>query len=192
MRYYTYKVTFKDLPGYFYYGKHKDDGKPYFGSPKTWAFLWLCFEPDVQVLQWYGTEEEVYAAECSIILSTWKDKYSLNEAVGVHASENICRKNGKRVAAVMNAHPNTRAAGAENTKVMNAHPNTNAARVRSAKLNAKKASKRVLLTSLKSGETFEFPSAHEAARTLGLDFSNLCTVARGKARQHKGYTAVYL
>ena len=74
MRYYTYRVTFKDLPGYFYYGKHKDDGKPYFGSPKTWKHLWLQFEPEVQVLQWYETEEEVYTAECSIILATWKDK----------------------------------------------------------------------------------------------------------------------
>ena len=192
MKYYTYKITFKDLPGYFYYGKHKDNGKPYFGSPKTWKRFWRHFEPQIQILQWYQTAREVEAAEAVIILATWRDKYSLNEAVGVRASEEVCRGNGKKTAAAMNAHPNTRVARAESTKIMNAHPNTNAARVQSAKLNAKKASKRVLLTRLKSGDTFEFPSAHEAARTLGLDFSNLCAVARGKARQHKGYTAVYL
>jgi hypothetical protein len=110
MKYYTYKITFKDLPGYFYYGSHKDNGKPYFGSPVTWARLWLLFEPEVQVLQWYYTAEEVYAAECSIILATWKDKYSLNEAVGARASEDICRKNGHKTT-ISNLLPNCIANG---------------------------------------------------------------------------------
>ena len=192
MRYYTYRVTFKDLPGYFYYGKHKDDGKPYFGSPKTWKHLWLQFEPEVQVLQWYETEEEVYTAECSIILATWKDKYSLNEAVGVRASESVCRENGRKAVAAMNAHPNTKVARAKHLKVMNSHPNTKAARVKLSKTNAERASKRVLLTNVKSGATFEFPSIHEAARTLGLDFSNLAKAARGLVKQCKGYTATRL
>jgi hypothetical protein len=96
MRYYTYKITFKDLPGYFYYGSRKDNGKPYFGSPVTWAFLWVCFEPEVQVLQWYKTEREVRESEITIILATWKDKYSLNEAVGPRVSGGVCSKNGKK------------------------------------------------------------------------------------------------
>lgn len=96
MNYYTYKVTFKDLPGYFYYGRHKCKGRPYFGSPVTWSFLWLCFEPEIQILQWYETLEEVVKAEESIIRATWGSKYSLNEHIGGHFSEETCRKNGKR------------------------------------------------------------------------------------------------
>lgn len=96
MYYYTYKITFKDLPCYFYYGKHKDDGKPYFGSPVTWKRFWKQFEPEVQILQWYNTAEEVEAAEDSIIRTTWDSKYSLNEAVGARVSAEVCRANGRK------------------------------------------------------------------------------------------------
>jgi hypothetical protein len=119
-KYYTYKITFEDLPGYFYYGKHKDNGKPYFGSPKTWKRLWKHFKPQIQILQWYETEESVDAAETSVILATWEDKYSLNESVGPRVSEDICRQNGLRTweenAAKMNDHPNTAKARVENGK----------------------------------------------------------------------------
>lgn len=94
MQYYTYKTTFKDLPGYFYYGKKKDDGTLYFGSPKTWRHLWAQFEPEVQILQWYETWEEVSQAENKIIKSTWNSKYSLNENCGGYFSEASCKKGG--------------------------------------------------------------------------------------------------
>ena len=127
MNYYTYKITFKDLPKYFYYGKRKYNGKEYFGSPTTWAFLWLLFEPEVQILQWFETEEEVTAAEVSILKATWKDKYSLNESCGRAISEEICRASGKANVAALNAHPNTVAArkanGKANAAAMNSHPN---------------------------------------------------------------------
>jgi hypothetical protein len=95
MLYYTYKVTFKDLPCYFYYGRHKDNGKEYLGSPTTWAHLWQQFEPEIQILQWYETEEEVRLAEDSILRATWRGKYSLNENVGGHISEEGCKRGGK-------------------------------------------------------------------------------------------------
>ena len=58
--------------------------------------------------------------------------------------------------------------------------------------NGKKSGKRILLIKIATGETFEFPSAHEAARVLGLDRRNLCHVARSEGRQHKGYAAFYV
>jgi hypothetical protein len=57
--------------------------------------------------------------------------------------------------------------------------------------NGKVRSKRLLLTKIATGETFEFPSTHEAARALGLSQGCLSGVARGERKQHKGYTAVY-
>jgi hypothetical protein len=213
MQYYTYKITFKDLPGYFYYGKHKDDGKPYFGSPKTWRRVWRHFEPEIQVLQRYETAGEVEAAEESVIRATWDNKYSLNEAVGARVSEEVCRENGKnhppKVRSAnckkMNDHVNTVASrsnngkktGPDTVKAMNSH--VNAATNRSA--NGKKngayngkasSSKRILLTNVSTGESFEFPSGREACRVLGLDLRNLNKVIGGKYKQHKGYTAVYL
>ena len=128
MQYYTYKVTFKDLPGYFYYGSHKDNGKSYFGSPITWACFWLLFEPEVQILQWYATEQEVKAAEDSILLATWNNKYSLNENAGGRFSEEAASRGGKKT-------------GPVNIRAMNAHPNTEAARVESGKRNGPKSVK---------------------------------------------------
>jgi hypothetical protein len=209
MKYYTYKITFKDLPGYFYYGKHKFNGKPYFGSPATWGFLWLCFEPEVQVLQWYETEEEVREAERSIILATWKDRYSLNEAVGPCVSERICSKNGKKNAGVMNDHPNTIKVRSENgrkgARTMNDHPNTKKARSEKNRKNVRdmnnhpntkrhveSISKRIVLVNITTGEVVEFCSAHEAARQLGLHRGHISAVASGKEKQHKGYTAMYV
>jgi len=96
LRYYTYKITFKDLPKYFYYGRHKDKGKPYFGTPKTWRHLWDFFEPEVQILQWYETELEAKKNEKKIIDATWRDKHSLNEHNTEGISEDICVRNGER------------------------------------------------------------------------------------------------
>jgi hypothetical protein len=95
LRYYTYKITFKDLPKYFYYGRHKDSGKPYFGSPRTWKHLWDQFEPEIQILQWYETWEEVSVNERKIIDATWEDIYSLNEHNGDGFSEEVLSKAGK-------------------------------------------------------------------------------------------------
>ena len=82
MDYYTYKITFKDLPKYFYYGYHRENGKPYFGSPKTWKCFWKQFEPEIQILQWFETEIEAQNAERKIIIHTWKSAFSLNENAG--------------------------------------------------------------------------------------------------------------
>ena len=128
MDYFTYKITFRDLPGYFYYGRHKYKGKPYFGSPKTWSQLWEQFEPEIQILQWYETAEEVDEAETAILKATWKEKYSLNEHAGNCFSEEDCRKSAQ----LMNRHPNTiesrkksgEKMGPKNWPAMNSHPNT--------------------------------------------------------------------
>jgi hypothetical protein len=196
MKYYTYKVTFKDLPGYFYYGSHKYNGKPYLGSPKTWRHLWAQFEPEAQVLQWYSTEKEVKAAEESIIKATWKDKCSLNENVSGRFSEEAAAKGG-RISVAVNFTPEVCRANGEKTGPASGKKNgpVNGKKngKRTAAANGKaSSSKRILLTNIATGQTFEFPSAREAARVLGLDRGHLSSVARGGSKQHKGYTARYV
>ena len=109
----------------------------------------------------------------------------------------------------MNDHVNTLAVRSDNSKAMNNHPNTTATRsdngTKTGPENIKKArahpkykehidsvSKRVLLTNTATSDVFDFPSAREACRVLGLHQGHLCEVARGERKQHKGYTAVYL
>jgi hypothetical protein len=208
MRYYTYKVTFKDLPGYFYYGVHKDNGKPYFGSPKTWKHLWSLFEPEVQVLQRYSTVKEAKAAEDSVIKATWADKYSLNEHYGGNFSGGVCRKNGKKTGpangsktgpanAAANFTPEVRSKNGRTTGPANAAANfTPEVRSKNGSKygadNGRKRSKSILLTSIANGDSSEFPSVREACRALGLNRGVLWSVVNGDRKSHKGYTAMYL
>jgi hypothetical protein len=194
MKYCTYKITFKDLPGYFYYGSHKDSGKPYYGSPVTWKRFWKHFEPQAQILQWYRTEKEVKEAEESIIRATWKDRYSLNENAGGRFSPEVCSANGK------NFSPEVRSESGKKTGPRNIKAAQAAITLETRSDNGKKtaaangkasSSKRVILTRIATGETFEFYSASEAARVLGLHQGHLSDLARGKLKQHKGYTARY-
>ena len=92
--YYTYKITFDDLPKYFYFGfhRHRNDADSYLGSPVTWKRFWNQFEPRVQILQWFETEEEARNCEKSIIKSTWKNSYSLNENCGGNISQESMKK----------------------------------------------------------------------------------------------------
>ncbi len=80
-RYYIYKVTF---PGFkwFYYGYHKDNGRPYFGSPITHKWIWDFYEAEVQILEWFDTREQAIEAEKRLIRPFLKDPFCLNEHCG--------------------------------------------------------------------------------------------------------------
>jgi hypothetical protein len=150
MRFYTYKVTFKDLPKYFYYGRKKSDGKSYFGTPVTWKKLWDMFEPEVQILQWYDTAEEADKAERAIIKATWDSPFSLNENCGGLFSEASVSKGG------ISNTPKQKATRKKNAKRMNLHPNTVEARkaacVNGGKSNTPAQQKARRETGLKNSE----------------------------------------
>ena len=90
-RYYTYKVTF---PGFkwFYYGYHKDKGKPYFGSPITHKWVWDLYEAEVQILEWFETREEAIEVEKRLIRPFLKDPSCLNEHCGGRFGDDALRK----------------------------------------------------------------------------------------------------
>jgi len=101
--YYTYKVTF---PGFkwFYFGVHKHNGKPYFGSPKTHKWIWDFYECEVQILQWFNTMEEAHSLEQRLIRPFLNHPYCLNERCGGNYSEShqkkaghICKKLGRGI-----------------------------------------------------------------------------------------------
>ena len=81
MKHYTYKVTFPGFP-WFYFGVHTDNGKPYFGSPKTHKWLWGFYECEVQILEWFESRKEAEEVEDRLIKHFIKDLNCLNEHWG--------------------------------------------------------------------------------------------------------------
>ena len=81
MKHFTYKITFPGMPWY-YYGVHMDNGKPYFGSPKTHKWRWDFYEYEVQILEWFETREEADSVEKRIIDHFLNDLNCLNECAG--------------------------------------------------------------------------------------------------------------
>jgi general stress protein YciG len=101
-RIYIYKITFEEVP-YFYYGVHKEKkfDEYYMGSPVTHKWAWDFYTPKKQILQLFEYSDEghaeAYKVEKRIIKSFYNtDKWCLNENVGGVMSLEICSKGGKR------------------------------------------------------------------------------------------------
>lgn len=91
MKHQVYKVTFPGLK-FFYFGVHTDNGKPYFGSPKTYAWVWDFYEHEIQTVMRFETRLEAEKAEDEIIKATINDEWSLNNHYGGFFPEEHRRK----------------------------------------------------------------------------------------------------
>jgi len=72
---------------WFYFGVHTENGKPYFGSPKTHAWRWKIYNYEIQILEWFKTRKEAEQVEDRIIKHFIDDTNCLNEHYGGHFSE---------------------------------------------------------------------------------------------------------
>lgn len=97
-RIYTYKITFEDVPYYYYYGVHKEKvfGEDYWGSPVTNKWCWELYTPKKQILELFDYTDEGYIKaqeiEKRLIKPVLNDKWCLNENVGGNFSLNVLRK----------------------------------------------------------------------------------------------------
>jgi hypothetical protein len=91
MKHYVYKITFPGMP-WFYYGVHMDNGKPYFGSPKTHKWRWDFYEHEITILEWFETREEAESIERRIISHFLNHPDCLNECSGAMYSLDSLRK----------------------------------------------------------------------------------------------------
>ena len=93
-KFYTYKITF---PGFkwYYYGYHKYDGKPYFGSPVTHKWVWDFYDCEVQILEWFENRDDAINAERRLIRPFLKDPDCLNEHCGGHFGDAALKKSLK-------------------------------------------------------------------------------------------------
>jgi hypothetical protein len=100
-RIYTYKITFEEVP-YYYYGVHKEKkfNEYYMGSPITNKWCWGLYTSKKQILQFFDFTDEGYIeaqeVEKRLIKPFYNtDKWCLNENCGGFISLNINRKTGQ-------------------------------------------------------------------------------------------------
>ncbi len=101
-RIYTYKITFEEVP-YYYYGvkKEKYYNQEYWGSPVTHKWYWELYTPKKQILQLFEfTDEgwlEALEIERRLIKPVYNiDKLCLNEHCGGNFSLSTRRRNGEK------------------------------------------------------------------------------------------------
>ena len=99
-RIYTYKITFEEVP-YYYYGvkKEKYFNQEYFGSPYTHKWCWEFYTPKKQILEIFDYDDEgwlkAFEVEKRLIKPVLNDFWCLNENVGGIFSLQSARKVGK-------------------------------------------------------------------------------------------------
>jgi hypothetical protein len=100
-RIYTYKITFEEVP-YYYYGVHKEKkyNEEYWGSPTTNKWCWDFYTPKKQILEIFDYNDCGYInaqeIEKRIIKLFLNNEWCLNEGIGGFFSLKVCRENGKK------------------------------------------------------------------------------------------------
>ena len=95
-RIYTYKITFEEVP-YYYYGSHieKKYNEYYMGSPVTHKWCWNFYTPKKQILEFFDTREQANNVENRLIKPVLNDSYCLNENCGGIVSSSLCKRGAK-------------------------------------------------------------------------------------------------
>ena len=101
-RIFTYKITFEEVP-YYYYGVHREKkyDEYYMGSPVTHKWVWDFYTPKKQILEIFPYSDDGYnkaqKVEKRIIKTVYNtDKWCLNENIGGFISLDIMRKIGEK------------------------------------------------------------------------------------------------
>jgi hypothetical protein len=100
-RIYTYKVTFEEVP-HWYWGVHKEKkfGELYLGSPTTNRWFWKFYAPKIQILEFFpftdGGWTEARLVEQRLIRPDLNNSLCLNERCGGTVSMEVARKSGEK------------------------------------------------------------------------------------------------
>jgi hypothetical protein len=106
-RIYTYKITFEEVP-YYYYGVHKERkyNEYYMGSPYTHKWMWKHYTPKKQILEFFEYTDdgwiEAQEVEKRLIRPFYNDdKWCLNENVGGKFSIEHQKRAGRKGGLIM-------------------------------------------------------------------------------------------
>jgi hypothetical protein len=100
-RIYTYKITFEEVP-YYYYGSKKEKyfNEEYWGSPVTNKWCWELYTPKKQILEIFDYTDNGYEkcikVENRLIKPVLNDPWCLNERYGGVYSLQSKRKSAKK------------------------------------------------------------------------------------------------
>ena len=100
-RIYTYKITFEEVP-YYYYGSKKEKyfNEEYWGSPIVNKWCWESYTPKKQILELFDFTDEGYKeclrVEGRLIKPVLNDPWCLNESCGGNYSLATRRKSAKK------------------------------------------------------------------------------------------------
>ena len=100
-RIYTYKITFEEVP-YYYYGVKKEEyyNEEYLGSPCTHKWCWELYTPKKQILEIFDYTDDGYIEaqeiEKRLIKPVINNKWCLNENVGGVIPLHLCKKGGEK------------------------------------------------------------------------------------------------
>jgi hypothetical protein len=101
-RIYTYKITFEEVP-YYYYGVHKEKrfNEEYWGTPVTHKWIWDFYTPKKQILEFFEYSDEGWLKAQEIEKQLIKpfyntDEWCLNKNCGGLISLKILKENGKK------------------------------------------------------------------------------------------------
>ena len=100
-RIYTYKITFEEVP-YYYYGSHKEKqyDEYYMGSSVTHKWVWNFYTPKKQILELFDYSDNGYSeclkVEQKLIKYFFNDYYCLNENCGGSISLKLRKEIGLR------------------------------------------------------------------------------------------------
>jgi len=100
-RIYTYKITFEEVP-YYYYGSKKEKyfNEDYWGSPKTNKWCWELYTPKKQILEVFDYTDEGYEecrdVENRLIKPVLNDFWCLNESCNGKISLSALSLGGKK------------------------------------------------------------------------------------------------
>jgi hypothetical protein len=202
-RIYTYKITFKGVP-YWYWGVHKEKvfRERYFGSPIRHKWAWEFYVPEVQILEVFPYTDEGWVEACEIekrlIRPDLNNANCLNgNCAGVFSLE-VVREGGKKHAEALHAEKDETGKSLHALRClekMHAKKDENGKSVQAAKGGAVtklKTQKRVELTRIHDGEVFIFDSGRDAARAFGLHVCAFSRVCNGERKSVGGFMARYL
>jgi hypothetical protein len=100
-RIYTYKITFEEVP-YYYYGSKKERvfDEEYWGSPVTNKWCWELYTPKKQILEVFDYTDEGYSecisVENRLIKPVLNDLWCLNESFSNFYSLKVLSDAGKK------------------------------------------------------------------------------------------------
>ena len=126
-RIYTYKITFQEVP-YYYYGVHKEKkyNEEYWGSPETNKWCWELYTPKKQILEVFSFTDESWIeankVEQRLIKPVYNtDKWCLNEScagtISIKQARIAGRKGGQKITELkLGIHSLTKEETIENAK----------------------------------------------------------------------------